>query len=1073
MKKSLFSMLILFVIGLQSVLAQSREVSGVVTSADDGLSIPGVSVIVKGTTIGTTTDFDGKYSLNVPADGKVLIFSFVGMTMQEHEITSSTINVVMQSESIGMDEVVVVAYGTTTKKSFTGTATQVDADKIESKNASNITQALQGEVAGVQVISNNGQPGSTAEIRIRGIGSINGSRSPLYIVDGTPLQGDINSISPSDIASTTVLKDASATAIYGSRGANGVVIITTKQGKSGKSSIEIDLKKGINIRLLPEYDVFTRPEEYVETAWSALKTRGLLLGNADPAAYASAGLFTGDTKASGFNDYYNMWDVAGDQLIDPATGKFNTGVNRKYSPKRWKDELFQGAQRTEAGIRISGGTDKTTYFTSFSYLDDEGYYLNSDYERFTGRVNIKHEVKSWLKGTMNMSFMNSESNLSGGQDEDSNNGFWLVANMPPLYPVYARDANSNKIEDTVLGGYVYDYGDGQYGTRRFASLTNAVASSTYDVARTTNNQFSGNSKLEATYKDFTFSSTFGLEYLNSSYDNLGNMFWGGSANQGGSIYKRKREWFAFTTTNMLRYAKQFGEHNISAFIAQEASKREFREMSAFKSGLADPWSLELNNAIVSSPSGSYTDELMLTSYFGQILYDFDEKYFFQGVLRRDGSSKFTNDKWGTFGSVGGGWMISRESFMEPTSNFLNELKLKASYGVAGEQGGIGSYDSRLLYEVSNQNDKLALTESHVGNPDLTWEETAQFSIGTEFELFNRISGSVEYYIKNTDNLLFNKRVGPSNGYAIIQVNDGTMENRGLEVILDFEVVKSEDLKVNFGINAAFEKNELTAMPLESGSGEQKVIDVSGLYGRAVGHSLFDIYTAEYAGVDPTNGRAQWNRYYNEVGGVKDYIADMEIYLAQNKGNIGEIGKETTTEYSDATQKFINKTPIPTVRGSFNLDASYKGFSLAALFNYSLGGYGYDSNYAALMDDDLLGSNNWHKDIKNAWKQSGDITDVPAITSGLSGYSDANRTSDRFVTKTDYLSLQSVVLSYSFNKRMLDKLKLKGLKLFVSGDNLWTTTKRKGFYPNASEVGASSRYQYVSLSSITGGINVKF
>jgi len=1083
MKKVLFALSIMVMVGLQA-MAQTTNVTGTVTDATDGSPIPGVSVFVKGTTIGTVTTPNGTFTLAVPNDAPAIVFSFVGMTSQEIAYTGqTTIDAVMQSDAVDVDEVIVVAYGTATKKSFTGTAAKVSAEKIESKSVSNISQALQGEVAGVQVIANNGQPGSSAQIRIRGIGSINGSRDPLYVVDGVPLQGDINSINPSDIESTTILKDASATAIYGSRGANGVVIITTKKGKQGKSSIEVDLKYGVNMRMLPEYDVYESPERYMETAWSALKTRGLLRGEANPVDYANTWLFNSNTRGPGIDSYYNMWNADGADLINPETGKFNPGIERRYTPEDWSDELFQGASRTEAGIRISGGTDKTQFFSSFGFLDDEGYYINSDYRRFTGRLNVNHQVKEWLKGSVNMSYMNSESNFAGGQDSDSNNGFWLVANMPPIFPVYARDAEGNRIDDEILGGYVYDYGDGTYGTRRFASLTNAVASSTYDVVKTVSNQFSGTSLLEATFlKDFTVSSTFGLEYLTQGRDNLGNAFWGGSAQQGGSIFKRKREYFAFTTTNMLRYRKEIDNHNISAFVAQEAQKTEFKQMSAFMSGLADPWSLELNNAVVSSPPGSYTSELMLQSFFGQVSYDYDNKYFFQGTLRRDGSSKFINDKWGTFWSVGGAWMVSREAFMQGTSGIIDELKLKASYGKIGEQGGIGWYSARNLYAVNNQNDRLALTEDHVGNPDLTWEEAKQFQVGAEFTLFKKVDGSIDYYNKNTDNLLFDKRIAPSHGYAIIQVNDGTMRNSGLEVVLNADIIKRNDFKLNLGVNAAFEKNEITAMPLEEGSGKQKVIDVNGLYGRSVGHSLFDIYTREFAGVNPKNGLSQWNMYFDDINGDGVYddgdkkIGSMTNYMADNPN--ANVEKTTTTNYADATEKYINKTPIPKVRGSFNLSAEYKGFSLSALFSYSLGGYGFDANYQTLMDDDLLGSNNWHKDIEKAWKQEGDITNVPAITSGSSfgadaNYSHANRTSDRFVTSTDYLALNNIVLSYNFNKRMLDKIGLKGLKLFVSGDNLWVGTKRKGFYPNTSEVGASSRYQYVALTSFTGGINVKF
>ncbi len=417
MKKIAFFLSIFLFMGTLVANAQTRDVSGTVTSADDGTPIPGVSVAIKGTTLGTITNLDGFYKLSVPTDAETISFSFVGMkTVAAKNDGKTTINVQMESDFIGMDEVMVVAYGTATKQSFTGTAVQIDGAKLESKNVSNISQALAGEVAGVQVINNNGQPGSSAEIRIRGIGSINGSRNPLYVVDGIPLQGDINSIAPSDIQSTSILKDAAATAIYGSRGANGVVIITTKQGASGEGKIEVDVKHGMNIRFLPDYDVFTEPESFVETSWSALKTRGLLRGNPDPVKYANSYLFSPDSGSPGFDPYYNMWEKDGAELIDPSTGKFNLGINRRYTPEPWRDALFQDAKRTEASVRLSGGNEDTRYFTSVTILDDQGYYLNSDYQRFTGRANVEHNVKPWLKGTANMSFMRSESNFAGGQD---------------------------------------------------------------------------------------------------------------------------------------------------------------------------------------------------------------------------------------------------------------------------------------------------------------------------------------------------------------------------------------------------------------------------------------------------------------------------------------------------------------------------------------------------------------------------------------------------------------------------------------------------------------------------------
>ena len=1091
MKKMTIFLAFLLFVGFQA--AAQMQITGTVTNAEDGSPIPGVSVVVKNnSTIGTATDIDGNYSLTVPGSAETLVFTAVGMKLQEQPIGGrSVIDVALESEVLEMDEVVVVAYGTTTKESFTGTAAKVDAEKLEIKSVSNISQALQGEVAGVQVINTNGQPGSSSQVRIRGIGSINGSREPLYVVDGTPLQGDINAIPTSDIASMTVLKDASATAIYGSRGANGVVIITTKSGTKGEGIIEVDVKYGTNMKLYPGYDVISSPEKFVETSWQALNTKGFLLQEdgtdlstltgvtgTTPSDYANYFLFTGNSSNPGLHSGYNMWDADGDQLIDPATGEFRSGVDRLYTPEKYADVLFQSAKRTETSLRFRGGSDSNTYFTSISYLNDEGYYLNSDFERITGRTNLTSNVKEWLKTNVNMSFMRSVSNYSGGQDEDSNNGFWLVDNMPPIYPVYGRDANGDIVIDEVLDSPVFDFGDDTYGIRRFAALTNAAANSTYDVVRTINNQFSGGTGLEARFlKNFTFSSDFGMEYLNSAYDELGNPFYGGAAPNNGSIYKVKNEYMSFTITNMLRYSQAFGDHNISVFVAQEASSYERKRVANYKTNLADPWGLELNNAVVSSPASSYRIERTLESYFGQVLYDFDNRYFLQGVVRRDGSSKFINNKWGTFGSIGGAWLISNESFMSPVNSMINTMKLKASYGIIGEQGGIDSYAGYDLYAINNLNNELSFEFDTKGNKDLTWEESKQFQTGVEFELFSRLTGSIDYYHKTTGNLLYPKRVSPSSGYAIINVNEGEMVNSGLELVLRGDLYRGNDLIISAGFNASFEHNEITHMPIDNATGEEKVIDQNGLYGRSAGRLLFDIYTREYAGVDSETGASQWYRYYNEVGGTKEYIRDWASYMNENEGNIGTVGKELTSVYSEATEKWIDKSPIPTVRGSFDLNAVYKGFTFTAMFTYSLGGYGYDWNYADLMHDELVGSNNWHKDIEGAWQQPGDVTDVPAITGGTTStgidYSQANAQSDRFVTKTDYLALNNLRLSYDFDENFVNRIGLNGLRIFASGDNLWVSTERDGFYPNLSEVGSSDRYQYVALSTFTVGLNIKF
>ncbi len=1035
MKKGLISMLILLFVGLQSVFA----------------------------------------TLKVPADAKILVFSFIGMETQEVAINGkTTINVVMKSASEKVEEVMVVGYSTTTKQSFTGTAKQVSGEKLARKSSADISKALQGESAGVQVINTSGQPGTTAKIRIRGFGSVNGNRDPLYIVDGLPYNGQISAINPSDIESTTILKDASATAIYGSRGANGVVVITTKKGKAGKSQIEVDVKYGVNMSLIPRYETLSSPEEYAEMSWDALRQRAtfdntLDLENGTPGEYASKYLF--DKEKGGISSHYNMWKSA--TMIDPVTGKFIAGVERKYNPKDWEDEAFQNSNRLESNVKISGGADKTRYYTSFGLLNDKGYSINSDFKRYTGRVNVSHQAKKWLKGSMDMGYSYSEMNV-GGQTSDSGSVFWFVDNIPPIYPLYLRDADGNMVRDPYFGGHQYDYG---VNGRGFGALTNAISDATYDHKRHTTQGFDGNAYLEATFlKNFKVSSRFGFNYYNNSYDSRSNPFYGGAAKQNGSIFKQKTELFAYTWTKMLKYSNQFDLHSISAFVAHENTSWERKRMSAFKTNLADPFGNELNNAVVSSPSSSYTIDYALESYFLQANYDYDKKYFASFTVRRDGSSRFLKDKWGTFGSVGLGWVVSNESFMENVE-WVNRLKVKGSYGVLGEQAGVGFYPGYDLFSVDNLNNNISLSFQTKGNPDLTWETSKMLQLGVELELFDRLEASFDYYVKNTDDLIFDRRVGPSIGYAMIKVNDGRLRNSGFEFDLTGHVVKTNDFTLDLSINGEMMNNELIDMPIDPSTGKQKVIDVAGLYGRSVGHSLYDFYTTEYVGVDPSNGLSQWNLYYVDKNGNAQYddgerIASMSQYLADNPDvKQSDIQKTTTSTYADATLKYVDKSVIPTVRGAFRLEANYKGFELSAQFVYSLGGYAYDGAYAGLMRNSQMGGNNWHVDMRNRWQKPGDVTDIPRIDGAFTANSTSAST--RFLTKADYLNLNNVRLGYKFPKKMVEKLGISAASVWVSGDNLLMLSKRKGFYPSTSESGGSSTYRYSPLSTITAGVKVQF
>ena len=1061
----ILTLLLAFVV--QITFAQEKTISGTVT--DESGPLPGVNVIIKNTMTGTDTDFDGNYTITASV-GDVLVFSYVGMETVEKTVGSSnTINVKMAGSNM-LEEVVVVGYGTTTKSSFTGTATVVKAEDLEIKSVSNVSQALAGEVSGVNVINTSGQPGTTSTIRIRGFGSVNGNRDPLYVVDGVPFSGSINSINPADIASTTVLKDATATAIYGARGANGVIVITTKTGKVGTSSIEVDFKTGYNFQSLPRYDVIESPEEYIELSWMAMGNRTLDFNPAnDNVAYANTYLFS----SRGINAKYNIWDVDSvDQLIDPATGKVRAGVTRRYDPENWEDYGFQSSFRTEANVKMSGGNEKTRYFSSFGYLDDVGYIINSNYNRYSTRLNVTHEPTEWITANANIGYAYSETE-NNGQSSDSGSIFWFVDNIPSIYPLYERDADGNRIDDPYFGGYVYDYGVG----RGFGALTNSIGDAQNDFIGNDRHEFNGNFSLNFDiFEGLTLENKYGVQYYNREYNSINNPFYGSGASNKGSIYKTLSNALTQNLLTLLRYKTSFGNNNFELLAAHETNQWKYRLTTASKEKVVN---LEngldaLNNYVItSSPSGGYDLKNSLESYFGQVNYNYDNKYYLTGSIRRDGSSRFANNKWGTFGSIGASWILSKENFMSST-DFIDFLKLKASYGLIGDQAGVDYYSGQNYYIIGNLNDEVSLRPAAIENPEITWETSKIFQTGVEFTIFDRIDGNIDYYIKNTDDLIFDRRLAPSSGDALITVNDGELRNSGLEFDFGVDVVRKENFNLNFSINGEMLDNELIQMPIDPSTGEEKIIDINGSYGRSVGHSLFDFYMREWAGVDSDNGDPLWNVYYDDINGNGDLdageaISNMAEYEATNTNT--NILSTTTSTYQEATQKYIGKSAIPKVRGAFRFGGKLYNFDFSTQFAYSLGGYAYDFAYANLMDNDQIGSNNWHTDIRNSWKQPGDNTDVPKLISDRN--INVNALSSRFITSSDYLALNNVKVGYTLPSKYTDSMGLSNLNIWVSGDNLLLLSERDGFNPSTSETGATDTYRYSPLTTVTLGVLVKF
>ncbi len=1079
----LFSALVLC-IGV--VFGQGKTVSGRVLDENNEPAI-GASIQVKGAeTVGTISDFEGNFTITLPAGTTHLIISYVGYTTVEQKAENNMV-VRLSADAEVLDEVMVVAYGTQTKKSFSGSATVVKGETLEKKNPSEVSKALAGEIAGVQVVSSSGQPGSSATISIRGVGSINSSSAPLYVVDGIPYDGDISAIDPSDIASTTVLKDATATSLYGSRGSNGVILITTKKGTSGESGkIDIDLKYGANMRLIPLYETITDPQQFVELVWE-----GLYNASGGKANVANQQLF--NVNNGGLPAAYNRWTTEGHLLIDPETHQFYKDIKLKQGyidqpTTSWKNELFRNGQKLDATLKISGGSDKTTYYTSFGYLKDEGYYIGSDYSRLQARVNVDHQAKKWLKGSMNMSYSYSTFN-NPGQGSNMNNGFAYVNECPSIYTVFQRDENGYKVADPKIPGKdAYDYGDvdvnGNTIGRLYGSGINPAGALQYDKQRTLQHQLVGNGMLEATiYKGLKFTTNFGLQYVGSDAAALTNSYYGDAAGVG-RVAKTVAHFMSFTWNQILSYNADFGgDHNFNAFVAHETLMLNSSTTQGGKNFIVRPDGLELGNAVEMSYLTSSTARQTMESYFGQVRYSYKDKYFVDANLRADGSSRFARgNRWGTFGSVGLAWDMMREDFMQGV-DLLRNLKIKASWGELGN-AEIGTFLYTNQYSVDNVGGLPGYVLGYIGNPDLTWESSQILNTGIELTLGKILDAEVVYFHKTTNNMLFDRSVAPSLGYSSFYVNEGEMVNQGVEFQFNVHAVNTNAVKFDVRFNGAWYKNTITEMPTDV-TGEPKQMDGA----MSLGHSIYEYYTTEWAGVNPETGKAEYYYFYdpNNLKGAEfnlyqDYIPSVHQYILdtyaddpnldkylKNPELILEKGKTDNAQY--ASSYYVGKSALPYLQGGLGLDLSLYGFDISAAFQYSVGGWGYDGAYQMLMHSDRGGSTNWHVDILNRWQEPGDVTDVPRLSNKSDLY--ANSSSTRFITSSSFLSLSNVRLGYSFPKKWIEKIKLNNLNLWVSADNLFCLSARKGYIPMASLTGSSDTYQYTPLSTVLGGIKISF
>ena len=1050
MKKSLI-LFVLMLLTSSLVMAQTVVITGTVTSQEDGAAIPGANVTVKGTTIGAITDTEGKYQISVPVSATTLVFSFIGMADQEVPISGrTTISVALVTDVVTVDEVVVVAYGTAKKSTFTGSAEVVKADKLVKIQTASVAKALEGASAGVQVTGGSGQPGSSANIRIRGIGSVNASSAPLYVVDGAPYDGDLASINTNDIESITLLKDATSAALYGARGANGVIIITTKKGVAGKSVVNFKSNVGVVSRAVPEYDRVSIPQ-YYELMWEGWRNALVNANGQTPAAAAT--LASGGTANSivGKLGYYNSYNVSNDQLIG-TDGKLNPNAELLYYDD-WNDALERTGIRQDHNLALSGGNDRSTYFASMAYLNEKGMIKWSDYNRFTGRVGATSKVNNWFSLDATLSGSSSKQTGPLANGTYTTNPFYFGRMMGPIYPIYQRDASGNILLDGS-GNPIYDMGGGSSvykwagHTRPYAPNSNLVVTLPLDERSTLLNSFSARVGGEITFlKDFKLRISGNNDmsnYLGTTYQN--NKF-GDAESVKGRSTKSYTKVNSLTVNEILTWNKTFGEHSISLLGGHENYLYTRNFISATRTGYTIP-SSELVAGSVAEGSTSDSDEYSLEGYLFQGNYNYSDKYYFSGSFRTDGSSRFYKDvRWGSFWSLGASWRLTEEEFLKGIG-WMDNLKIKASFGEQGNDG-IGNYygwQSLYSFDDTNNGNLNGAIHSQLENRELQWEKNANMNAGIEFGFFGRLRGSVEYFTRASSNLLFSVPLPQSTGISSKWANIGTMTNKGIEVQLSYDVLKINDLLWTIDLNLTSYKNEITKMPIGPDGKPQEII--TGTKKLAEGHSLYDFWLRDYAGVDQQDGSAL---YYKDV---KD--AD---------GNV----TETVTEKNQnlASYYYVGSS-IPKAYGSFTNTVSWKGFSLSALVTYQVGGKMYDSNWAALMHTGAFGSH-WSSDILNRWQKEGDITDVPRLQNN---YTAGTAASSRYLTDASFLSLRNLTVSYSLPSALIRKIDLQELRIFASGDNLGLLTHRKGMDPQQS-FGGTADFTYIPSKIVSLGINLTF
>ena len=995
-----------------------------------------------------------------------------------------------------LDDVVIqVAYGTANKSTLTGAVSQIESQDIEKRPVTSVTSALEGNVAGVQVNSTYGQPGSEPTINIRGYGTVNtGSSQPLYVIDGVAFGGNISDLNANDIESVTVLKDAASCALYGNRASNGVILITTKRGKGEKMNFNLKVSQGTYSMGTKDYKMLGA-NQFMEASWMSLRNARMTAQGEDLAtagAYATEHLINDELYLNIYNKENNALFDGNGKLVSDAS--ILSGYTDDFD---WLDQATRNGYRQEYNLSGSQSTEKVDYYFSVGYLDENGYVKDSGFDRLSGRAKIDIRPNRWIKAGINLSGSHQNSdNTMGANASSFTNVFNTARYIAPIYPVHLHNSDGSYMLNTN-GERMYDIGsytdaDGnQVTTRMQYAGRNVVWENELNKNYSTRNTGQAIAYMDINFlRDFTFTVKGDLNLRYNTQVQYYNSTVGDGLANNGRIQKTHHDYKNYTFQQQLKWGHTFGDHTFNILLGHENYSLNYDYDYSLKSNESVAGSTNLSQFAVMEGNNGYTTRYRTESYLGRLRYNYLHRYNLEASLRRDGSSRFADGhRWGTFGSIGANWLVSQEAFMKDIK-WVNFLKLRADYGWVGNDDGISYNAYKSLYNAAYTNGgNPAYFISQLGNTNLQWETGESWGIGVEARLFDRWNITAEYFDKKSKDLLFDVYNALSNGSTATGSNHpfvssttqnlGVIANRGFEISTDVDIFKNKDWTVNFSANATFLSNKIKKLPEQNKDG---IIDGNGIYKIEEGKSRFEFYTYTYVGVDQMNGKAL-------------YKADLENYKVLNADGAviagNEEGKDITNEvtcidgnyYVNAITYALKEnhgSALPKVYGSFCPSVRYKSLTFSALFTYSLGGKVYDYVYQQLMTPSTS-PHNYHVDILKSWNgvPEGMTEDspnriwkdgVPQMNSYTA--TNNNATSSRWITSANYLVLKNLYLSYDLPKQWVNAIQMEGVRVNLSCENLFTSTKRRGMNPQQNVNGYQSN-MLLTPRVITLGLDVKF